>query len=302
MKTDNSPSLKFFPGFKPLTVTSSAGININGVVGGNGPPLLLIHGCPTNLASWRKVAPKLAERFTVVATDLRGFGDSDMPAGGTNHENYSKRAMAQDQVEVMTHLGFDRFHVVGHDRGGRVAHRLAIDHDDKVTTLTLLDVMPTLYSYENVDRKFAESYWWWFFLSAPSPIPETFIEQSSEFWIDMGFFGRREMIEQEAFDNFVRTMQRKGSAHAQCEDYRAGATIDLEHDRADFDKKLTCPLLVLWGDMNPLYQGKDVDVLSPWRERANDVRGHGVPSAHWIMEQVPDQLIEELTAFVKENC
>jgi haloacetate dehalogenase len=222
-----------------------------------------------------------------------------MPEGGENHENYSKRAMAQDQVDVMSHLGFDRFHVVGHDRGGRVGHRLARDHDDKVISLTVMDIIPTLHLYENVDRKFGESYWFWFFYTVPAPVPETFINQSSEFFMNIAFFGRREMIEQEAFDNFLRTMRREGSAHAQCEDYRAAATIDLEHDRADFDKKLTCPLLVLWGDQNPL--NKDVDIVAIWRERANDVRGHGTPSAHWLPEQIPQQVIEEVTAFIVEN-
>jgi haloacetate dehalogenase len=293
-----SPSLKFFPGFKPLNVTTSTGIAINGVVGGSGPPLLLLHGAPCNVTNWRKVAPTLAEKYTVVATDLRGYGDSDMPDGGENHKNYSKRAMAQDQVDVMTHLGFDRFHVAAHDRGARVAHRMARDHPDKVITLTMMDIIPTLHLYENVDRKFGESYWFWFFYTVPEPVPETFINQSSEFFMNIAFFGRREMIEQEAFDNFLRTMQRKGSAHAQCEDYRAAATIDLEHDRADFNNKLTCPLLVLWGDQNPL--NKDVDLLSIWRERAHNVRGHGTPSAHWLPEQIPEQVIEELSSFIEE--
>lgn len=299
-EADQSPSLEFFPGFKPVGVKTSAGIHINGIVGGSGPPLLLLHGAPCNLANWRKVAPALAKKYMIVATDLRGYGDSDMPDGGENHVNYSKRAMAQDQVDVMTHLGFDRFHVVGHDRGGRVGHRLARDHDDKVITLTVMDIIPTLHLYDNVDRKFGEAYWFWFFYTVPAPVPETFISQCAEFFMNMGFFGRRkEMIEQKAFDNFMRTLQREGSVHAQCEDYRAAATIDLEHDRADLDKKLTCPLLVLWGDQNPL--NKDTDIVSIWKERANDVRGHGTPSAHWLPEQIPEQVIEEVTSFIEEN-
>ena len=174
-----SRAVEFFPGFKPFKVKTSGGVTINGVTGGSGPPVLLIHGAPCNLVNWRKVAPALAEKYTVVATDLRGYGDSDMPDGGENHENYSKRAMAQDQVDVMTHLGFDRFHVVGHDRGGRVGHRLARDHDDKVISLTVMDIIPTLHLYENVDRKFGESYWFWFFYTVAAPVPETFINQSS---------------------------------------------------------------------------------------------------------------------------
>lgn len=295
----DSPSLKFFPGFEPISVKTSTGIHINGVVGGSGPPLLLLHGAPVNVAGWRKVAPALARKYTVVATDLRGYGDSDMPDGGKNHENYSKRVMAQDQVDVMAHLGFERFHVAGHDRGGRVGHRMARDHDDKVLTLTVMDIIPTLHLYENIDRKFAEAYWFWFFYSVPAPVPETFINASSEFFMKMAFFGKLDMVEQEAFDNFLRTMRREGSAHAQCEDYRAAATIDQEHDKADFEKKLTCPLLVLWGDENPLNQG--YDVLGAWRERANDVRGHGTPSAHWLPEQIPDQVIEEVSCFIDEK-
>ncbi len=296
---DPEQSLQFFPGFEAFRIKTSGGIYINGATAGSGPPVLLLHGAPVNLASWRKVAPALTEQYTVVVTDLRGYGDSDMPEGGESHENYSKRVMAQDQVDVMTHLGFDRFHVVAHDRGGRVGHRLARDHPDKVISLTMMDIMPTLHLYENVDRKFGESYWFWFFFTVPAPVPETFINNSTEFYMNIAFFGKREMVEQKAFDNFVRTMSRDGSAHAQCEDYRAAATIDLEHDRADLDKKITCPTLVLWGDENPLNKG--VDIVSIWRERAEDVRGHGTPSAHWLPEQIPDQIIEEVSAFIDEH-
>jgi len=294
-----SPSAKFFPGFKPFKVKTSSGITINGVIGGSGPPVLLIHGAPVNLAGWRKMAPELAKKYTVVVTDLRGYGDSDMPDGGKNHENYSKRVMAQDQVDVMTQLGFERFHVVGHDRGGRVGHRLAIDHPDKVITLTVMDIQPTLYLYDHVDRRFAEAYWFWFFLTAPAPVPETFIECNPGFFMNAGMFDARKAVEDAAFEDFVRTMSRKGAAHAQCEDYRAAATIDLEHDRADLDKKLTMPLLVLWGDNNLL--NKNVDIVSIWKERATDVRGHGVPSGHWLPEEIPDLLVKEVSAFIDEN-
>jgi len=293
-----SPSADFFPGFKPFKITTSSGITINGVVGGNGPPVLLLHGAPVNLASWRKMAPAMAKRYTIVATDLRGYGDSDMPDGGKNHENYAKRVMAQDQVDVMNHLGFKRFHVVGHDRGGRVAHRLARDHADTVISVTVMDIMPTLYLYENVDRNFAEKYWFWFFLTAPAPVPETMIADNPEFFMNASLFGQRDKVEDAAFENFVRTMSRKGAAHAQCEDYRAAASIDLEQDRADLNKKLTMPLLVLWGDHNLLNQ--NVDIVSIWQERANDVRGHGVPSGHWIPEEIPEQLVKEVAAFIDE--
>ncbi len=296
---DQTQAVDFFPGFEAFRIKTSSGIHIAGVKGGSGPPVLLLHGAPCNLVNWRKVAPTLAKKYTVVATDLRGYGDSDMPDGGKNHENYSKRAMAQDQVDVMTELGFEQFHVVSHDRGSRVGHRMARDHEDKVLTLTTMDVIPTLHLYENVDRKFAEAYWFWFFYTAPNPVPETFIKDKPEFFMQMAFFGKPEMLEKKAFDHFVRTMKREGSAHAQCEDYRAAATIDLQHDRADLEKKLKCPVLVLWGDENPLNQG--VDIVSIWKERATDVRGHGTPSAHWLPEQIPGQVVREVTDFIDEH-
>lgn len=291
-----APSAAFFPGFEPFRVRTSSGVEISGVLGGDGPPVLLLHGAPVNFASWRKMASALAEKYTIVATDLRGYGDSDMPEGGEGHANYAKRVMAQDQVDVMTALGFDRFHLVGHDRGGRVGHRLAIDHRDKVITLTVMDIMPTLHLYENVDRRFAEAYWFWFFLTAPAPVPETLIAGNPEFFMLSSFFGKRDLVEDAAFANFVRTMSREGAAHAQSEDYRAAASIDLEHDRADLDRKLTLPLLVLWGADNALNKG--VDLVGIWKERAENVEGHSVPSGHWMPEEVPGQLVEEVGAFI----
>ena len=293
-------AVDFFPGFEAFKVKTSTGIHINGVKGGSGPPVLLIHGAPCNLVNWRKTAPTLARNYTVIATDLRGYGDSDMPEGGEGHKNYTKRVMAQDQVDVMKHFGFEKFHVVAHDRGARVGHRLAADHRDKVLTLTAMDVIPTLHLYENVDRKFAEAYWWWFLYTAPSPVPETYINNTTEFTLNMGFFGVRNVVEQKAFDHFLRTLRREGSAHAQCEDYRAAATIDLDHDRADLDNKLDCPVLVLWGDKNPL--NKDKDIVGIWKERAKNVKGHGLPSGHWVPEEVPELVIKDVTAFLKENA
>lgn len=294
-----SPSASFFPGFESFQIETSTGITINGVVGGAGPPLLLLHGAPVNIAGWRKVAPGLAEHFTVVVTDLRGYGDSDMPEGGDGHADYSKRIMAQDQVDVMVALGYEQFHVVGHDRGGRVAHRLARDHESRVLTVTVMDILPTLHLYSNVDRSFAEAYWFWFFLSAPAPVPETMIAANPGFFMNASFFGKRELIEDAAFENFVRTMSREGAARAQCEDYRAAASIDLEHDRADLADKLSMPLLVLWGEDNALNQ--TVDVLELWRERASDVRGRGLAAGHWLPEEVPDELVEDVTAFIQAS-
>jgi haloacetate dehalogenase len=293
-----SNSIKFFPSdFEAFQIKSSDGIMINGVKGGSGPPMLLLHGAPCNLVNWRKVAPELAKNYTIIATDLRGYGESDMPDGGENHINYSKRAMAQDQVDVMEHWGFEKFHVVAHDRGARVAHRMARDHQDKVLTLTLMDIIPTLHLYGNVDRKFGEAYWFWFFYTVDAPVPETFIANSDECFMNIAFFGKRkQMIDDDAFDHFLTTLKREGSAHAQCEDYRAASTIDLEHDKADLDNKVKCPTLVLWGDENPLNKG--VDLVSLWKERIENVRGHGCPSAHWLPEQIPDQVIKEVREFI----
>ncbi len=288
-------SSDFFPGYKSFNITSSSGVKINGVVGGSGPPMLLLHGAPVNLASWRKVAPLLQDRYTIIATDLRGYGDSDMPDGGDKHENYTFRTMAQDQVDVMKELGYDEFHLVAHDRGARVARRLTLDHPKAVKTLTILDILPALYFYDNLDKKFAEAYWFWFMYSAPAPVPENWISCNYEGFLNTSFFGRRDAIEDKAFDNFLRTLKREGSAHAQCEDYRAAATIDLEHDRKDFDKKIQCPVMVLWGESNPLYKG--MDIVEVWKERAENVSGRGVDSNHWIPEIIPDQLAKEILAF-----
>ena len=299
-KSPSTQAVDFFPGFEAFKVKTSTGIHINGVKGGSGPPVLLVHGAPCNLVNWRKVAPTLAKDYTVIATDLRGYGDSDMPEGGEGHKNYSKRVMAQDQVDVMKHFGFEKFHVVAHDRGARVGHRMAADHRDRVLSLTTMDIIPTLHLYENIDRKFAEAYWFWFFLTSPAPVPETFIINNPEFFMKTSFFGKSEMVEPKAFEHFVRTMSRPGAAHAQCEDYRAASTIDLEHDRADLENKIDCPLLVLWGDENVL--NKDKDIVGIWRERATNVRGHGMPCGHWVPEEVPEMVIKDVTAFLKENA
>jgi haloacetate dehalogenase len=288
-------SESFFPGYESFKIKTKSGITINGVRGGSGPPLLLLHGAPVNLASWRKVAPLLQNNYTIIATDLRGYGDSDMPDGGTNHENYAFRLMARDQVEVMNALGYSDFHLVAHDRGARVARRLTLDNPVAVKTLTILDILPGLYFYDNIDKAFAEAYWFWLMFTAPAPVPENWINCNPVGFMTTSFFGRRDVVEQTAFDNFVRTMVRDGASHAACEDYRAAATIDLEDDRADFATKIECPVLVLWGKSNPLYSKQDV--LKIWRERATDVRGHGVDSNHWIPEIIPEELAQEIMAF-----
>jgi haloacetate dehalogenase len=290
-------ALRFFPGFQGFRIETKEAA-INGVTGGRGPPLLLLHGYPQTHAEWHRVAPLLARKFTVIATDLRGYGDSSKPADGRNHENYSKRSMARDQVAVMKELGFTRFAVVGHDRGGRVAHRMALDHPDAVTRVVVIDIVPTLKLFSSVSKEFASVYYHWFFLIQPAPLPETLIGNSADFYLRHGVFRGLipDVIGEEAYAEYLRCHQDPATVHAMCEDYRAAATIDLEHDRADLGTKVQCPLLALWGSkgaMDPLY-----DVLATWRERAWDVRGKSLPGGHWIPEQLPDELTGELMQFL----
>jgi haloacetate dehalogenase len=292
----NLATAEFFPGFKQRTVKTS-GATINFVTAGSGPPLLLLHGYPQMHVMWRKIAPQLAQKFTVVAADLRGYGDSSKPPDGENHLGYSKRAMAQDQVEVMASLGFQRFSVVGHDRGGRVAHRMALDHPDRVVKVTVLDIVPTYKLFHNVTKEWATSSFHWFFLIQKAPFPETVIGNSVEFWLSSRFYRLPPAsLSKEALAEYLRCFRDPAMIHATCEDYRAGASIDLDHDAADLDHKISCPLLALWGehgDMHRLY-----DVLATWRERASNVSGKPVPSGHFIAEEVPEILLAELQKFL----
>jgi haloacetate dehalogenase len=290
------PSSEFFPGFKHLT-TKTSGATINFVTAGSGPPLLLLHGYPQTHIEWRDVAPQLAKKFTVVAADLRGYGDSSKPPDGENHLNYSKRAMAQDQVEVMAGLGFQKFALVGHDRGGRVAHRLALDHADRVTKLAILDIVPTYKVLHSVTNELATANFHWWFLIQKAPLPETLIGNSAEFWLRSRFeripLG---VLSKEAFSEYLRCVTLPGSIHGSCEDYRAGATIDLTHDAADLDHKISCPVLILWGARGAW--PKLYDVLEVWRERASNVTGRELPTGHFIAEEKPDMLLEELNKFL----
>ena len=291
-----SSNTEFFPGFKKLTKKTS-GATINFVTAGSGPGLLLLHGYPETHIEWRKIAPELAKKFTVVAADLRGYGDSSKPADGENHFGYSKRATAQDLVEVMSSLGLEKFAVVGHDRGGRVAHRMALDHPDRVTKVAVLDIVPTYKLFHNVTKEWATSSFHWFFLIQKAPFPETVIGNSAEFWLKSRFYRLpATALDKDAFAEYLRCFKDPAMIHATCEDYRAGASIDLDHDDADRTHKVTCPLLALWGahgDMERLY-----NVLDTWRERASDVSGKAVPSGHFIAEEIPDVLLAELESFL----
>jgi haloacetate dehalogenase len=281
-------TLRFFPGFKASKV-QTGGATINVVKGGDGPPLLLLHGAPQSHISWRLIAPELARSYTVVATDLRGYGDSSKPADGDNHANYSKRAMALDQVEVMRQFGFERFAVVGHDRGGRVGHRMVLDHADRVTKLAVIDIVPTYYLYTHVTIEFVQAYFHWFNYLRPAPGPENDLKAASE--------AQKARATTDIQLEYLRTSSDPANIHAMCEDYRAGASIDLQHDAADLDKKIACPLLVLWAERAPM--GRIFDVLKIWKERGTTVSGKVLPGGHTLQEDVPDQVIAELKAFLK---
>ena len=288
--------MDFYPGFRRQTIATS-GTTINVVSGGNGPPLLLLHGYPQTHIEWRKIAPDLARHFTLVMPDLRGYGDSGKPPAGDDHVNYSKRAMALDQVEVMEALGFRQFALVGHDRGARVAHRLALDHPDRVTRLVMMDICPTLHMYSTADREFASAYYHWFFLIQPGPFPETLIGRSVDEVLSQ-FMGAvmPKGIEPEAFAEYRRCFDNPATIHATCEDYRAGASIDLTHDEADMTAKIGCPVLVLWG-ANGLV-GRKYDVVSVWRARAGNVSGKALPGGHWLAEELPEQTLAEIKTFL----
>ena len=289
---------RLFPGFQRRRI-STGGAEINLVHGGKGPPLLLLHGYPQTHAIWHRVAPRLAERFTVVATDLRGYGDSSKPRGLPDHSNYSKRSMALDQVEVMQHLGHDRFAVVGHDRGGRVAHRLALDHPDRVTRLAVLDIVPTLTMYRRTTEAFARAYYHWFFLIRPEPFPERLIGADPRFFIEQNMGSRHAGLSAfapDAFAEYVRCFSDPEAIHASCEDYRAAASIDLEHDEADLERKLACPLLALWGSKGILE--RCFSPLSDWQERGGSVTAKALDCGHYLPEEAPDALLEELFTFL----
>jgi haloacetate dehalogenase len=284
----SSPVLKFFPGFKPLTLQVN-GVTINGAMAGQGPPVLLLHGAPQSMLSWRLVAPDLAKDHTVVVTDLRGYGDSSKPPDGENHANYSKRVMAQDQVDVMRQLGYEKFAVIGHDRGGRVGHRLTLDHAERVTRLAVLDIVPTYYLYTHVTLPFVQAYYHWFSYLRPSPIPENELKESIE--------RQAAKMTTDVDLEYLRIRRDPANIHGMCEDYRASASIDLEHDRADIDKKIACPVLALWGAKAPM--GRLYDVLSIWRERATTVAGRSIPAGHNLQEDAPDVVAAELRAFLR---
>jgi haloacetate dehalogenase len=280
-----------FEGFELTTIdTGEAQIRVRH--GGSGPPLLLLHGNPQTHVMWHKIAPRLAQDFTVVAADLRGYGESSKPADASDHEPHSKRAMARDQVAVMQRLGFERFFVAGHDRGGRCAYRLALDHPDRVQKLAVLDIVPTGEAFRRADFRFGMGYWHWFFLAQAYPLPENLIGANP----DAMYSHSADYFTPEARAEYLKWSRDPATIHAICEDYRAGATYDFQLDEADRGKRrISCPTLVLWGSRGALQNW--YDVLEVWREWADDVRGRAIESGHFLPEEAPDDTYTELHAF-----
>jgi len=295
------PSGTAMPGFDYQRITTS-GATINVAIRGKGAPLLLLHGYPETHRMWHKVAPALAEEFAVVCADLRGYGDSSKPEGAPDHANYSKRAMAGDMVEVMAALGHRQFLLAAHDRGGRVAYRLALDHPAAVTRLALLDIVSTKAVYEQGGMALATAYFHWYFLIQPRPLPERLIGNDPAFWLDMAF---RKLtagpgaISDAMLAEYLRTFETPEGIHATCEDYRAGATIDLANDRADVKagRKITCPTLILWGARGVI--GRVFQPLDAWHDLIAAPLGEAIDCGHFIPEERPDETLRALRAFYR---
>ena len=298
----NDASALLFPNFE--TFRQRVGeVEIAGVRGGSGPPLLLLHGHPQSHLIWHRVAPALADHFTVIATDLRGYGSSSAPPGNAGHEHYSKRTMAQDQVSLMAAFGFEHFALCGHDRGARVAHRLCMDHPEAVSRAMLLDIAPTLAMYERTSMAFAAAYWHWFFLIQPAPFPETLINAEPDFYIEK-LMGLRHAgltpFAPDAMAAYTAAMRDPARVHAMCEDYRAAATVDLAMDTADFlaGRKVECPALVLWGEKS--HTAHHHDVRAEWPRYCAKLAGmHALACGHYPVEQAPEETYGLLAGFFR---
>lgn len=286
-----------FAGFRSQQVSAN-GIHLHAVIGGEGPPLLLLHGYPQSHVLWRHVAPDLARHFTVVAADLRGYGASDKPSGGA--EAYSKRVMAEDMVELMAALGHERFLLAGHDRGGRVAYRLALDHPDRVIRLATLDIIPTVETWDGFVGTRGLVAWHWYFLAQAEGVPEPMIGADPDRFLRMvlgSWLGRKEAIEAEAFAAYAEAFRDPDTIRASCDDYRAGATLDVRYDRADRDagRRIRCPMLALWGERDGALA--DDRYLKVWQRWADDVRGQPIPGGHFLPEEAPAETTAALLDF-----
>lgn len=275
-------------------------VNLNCATGGEGPALLLLHGFPQNHLMWHEIAPKLAERFTVICPDMRGYGDSDKPAGLADHSTYSKRTMANDIINLMDALGHDTFYIAAHDRGARVTHRLCLDHQDRVKKAAILDIVPTHQIYKTIHQGIASDYYHWFFLIQPAPLPERLIGNDPIFYMNwtLGGWGSSDtdFFNAQALKEYQRCFDNPAAIHSMCEDYRAAATIDLIHDEADIDKNITCPLLVLWGKNGVME--KHYDVFESWQARADDVTGQAIDGGHFLVEENHTDTLAALSNFL----
>jgi haloacetate dehalogenase len=286
--------MTMFENFTQRQITTSEAV-INLRHAGDGPPVLLLHGHPQTHVMWHRVAPRLAQTYTVVCADLRGYGDSSKPPTTPDHEPYSKRAMARDQVEVMQALGFERFAVVGHDRGGRCAYRMALDHPDRIAALSVLDILPTAEHFRRTDMSFAMGYWHWFFLAQPYDLPERLISGDPDaFYLRRG----KHMFDEAALAEYRRCFTDPATIHAMCEDYRAGAGIDMRLDESDqkAGRRIACPVQALWGLKGPI--DRWYDVCEVWRGWANDVEGQGIECGHYLAEEAPEETLAALEPFL----
>jgi haloacetate dehalogenase len=293
--------LELLPGFHTETVEAN-GINLHTAIGGQGPPLLLLHGYPQTHLTWHKVAPKLAKEFTVIAPDLRGYGDSDKPPGGDDHINYSKRLMASDIAELMTKLGHPTFMVLSHDRGARVAHRLTLDHSQRIKKLVTIDIVPTATQYAHTNKEFATRYFWWFFLIQPFDLPERLIGSDPDYFLSKHIEQQIKVpgsVDPRVLTEYHRCFRDPALIHATCEDYRAAAGIDLVHDAEDADKRIECPMMVLWGARGAV--GQLYDVLATWRDKARHVIGSAIDCGHSPQEERPTDLLNVVLPFLSST-
>lgn len=288
-----------FPGFQSSRVTLGA-IDIACCIGGSGPPVLLLHGFPQNRSMWARIAPQLARHYTVVAADLRGYGDSSKPPDQPDHANYSFRAFAEDQLGLMRSLGFERFHLIGHDRGGRTAHRMCLDHPEAVRSLTVMDIVPTLAMFTDGRHQVAATYWHWYFLQQPAPFPERLIGQDPDHFYETCLLGwgktRLEDFDPAMLADYRRCWRDPAMIHGSCSDYRAAATVDLALDQADAHRRVECPTLVFYGTagvMNALF-----DIPAKWRQRCRQVQTATLPGGHFFPDQFPDETAAELLRFL----
>ena len=293
-----------FEGFTHRQVTIGDGLALNCMVGGEGPPVLLLHGFPQSLAMWGHVAPLLAQAgYSVVCADLRGYGDSSKPEGLPDRSNYAFRTMAADNVALMVQLGFPRFHMIGHDRGGRTGHRMALDHSEVVASLAVLDIVPTYAMFMDTNRHVAGAYWHWYFLSQPAPFPERVIGNDPDLFYETCLVGwgatRVEDFDPRQLAEYRRCWRDPGMIHGSCSDYRAGASIDLAHDESDLSRKVTCSTLVLYGSTGTMAQC--FDIPAEWRKRCADVQPATLPGGHFFVDQFPGETAEILAKFLAKQ-